>query len=94
MTDGTDWFTFQWSGLTVTPPRRCGSYCCTDSLFSVLSDSQQTSKELTDILNQLWSLDTNRLKPGTDYIISLQVRHKSPHTDPKILMQIHKAPGK
>eukprot|EP00066_Takifugu_rubripes_P025201 XP_011614467.1 PREDICTED: poly(U)-specific endoribonuclease-C-like [Takifugu rubripes] len=37
-----------------------------------MAKSQQTSKGLTEILNQLWSLDTNRLKPGTDYIISLQ----------------------
>lgn len=35
--------------------------------------SQQASEELTEVLNQLWLLDTNRQKPGTDYIISLQV---------------------
>ncbi|MEQ2169692.1 hypothetical protein GOODEAATRI_027875, partial [Goodea atripinnis] len=27
---------------------------------------------LTEVLNQLWDLDSNRLKPGTDYRISLQ----------------------
>lgn len=35
--------------------------------------SQQASQELTEVFNQLWHLDTNRLRPGTDYIISLQV---------------------
>lgn len=39
-----------------------------------MAKSQSTSQELTEVLNQLWSLDTNRLKPGTDYIISLQGR--------------------
>ncbi|XP_034412204.1 poly(U)-specific endoribonuclease-C-like isoform X2 [Cyclopterus lumpus] len=34
--------------------------------------SQQANQELTEVLNQLWRLDTNRLKPETDYIISLQ----------------------
>lgn len=43
-------------------------------LFCVLFHSQQASQELTEVLNQLWHLDTNRLRPGTDYIISLQVR--------------------
>lgn len=45
--------------------------------LSLLSSSQQASKELTEVLNQIWSLDANRLRPGTDYVISLQVRHKS-----------------
>lgn len=35
--------------------------------------SQQASQELTEVFNQLWRLDSNRLRPGTDYIISLQV---------------------
>ncbi|XP_029971338.1 poly(U)-specific endoribonuclease-C [Salarias fasciatus] len=39
-----------------------------------MSRSQQADQELTEVLNQLWRLDTNRLKPGTDYIISLQGR--------------------
>ncbi|XP_028283467.1 poly(U)-specific endoribonuclease-C-like [Parambassis ranga] len=37
-----------------------------------MARSQQANKELTEVLNQLWILDTNRLKPGTDYTISLQ----------------------
>ncbi|XP_037313718.2 poly(U)-specific endoribonuclease-C-like [Pungitius pungitius] len=39
-----------------------------------MSRSQQATPELTEVLNQLWRLDTNRLNPGTDYIISLQGR--------------------
>ncbi|XP_034744008.1 poly(U)-specific endoribonuclease-C-like [Etheostoma cragini] len=39
-----------------------------------MAKGQQANKELTDVLNQLWRLDTNRLRPGTDYIISLQGR--------------------
>ncbi|KAM9322411.1 uridylate-specific endoribonuclease C-like [Pholidichthys leucotaenia] len=35
---------------------------------------QQANQELTEVLNQLWRLDTNRLRPGADYIISLQRR--------------------
>uniref|UniRef100_A0A665XB00 Uridylate-specific endoribonuclease n=1 Tax=Echeneis naucrates TaxID=173247 RepID=A0A665XB00_ECHNA len=35
---------------------------------------QTADQELTQVLNQLWQLDTNRLTPGTDYIISLQGR--------------------
>lgn len=42
-------------------------------VFYLLLYSQQANPELTEVLNQLWHLDTNRLKPGTDYIISLQV---------------------
>ncbi|XP_034412205.1 poly(U)-specific endoribonuclease-C-like isoform X3 [Cyclopterus lumpus] len=37
-----------------------------------MARSQQANQELTEVLNQLWRLDTNRLKPETDYIISLQ----------------------
>ncbi|KAI3374765.1 hypothetical protein L3Q82_021322 [Scortum barcoo] len=39
-----------------------------------MARSQQANQELTEVLNQLWRLDTNRLRPGTDYIISLQGR--------------------
>ena len=35
--------------------------------------SQNVNKELSNILNELWKLDKNRLSPGTDYTISLQV---------------------
>lgn len=41
--------------------------------FLLVFHSQQASQELTEVLNELWRLDTNRLKPGTDYTISLQV---------------------
>ncbi|XP_031420194.1 poly(U)-specific endoribonuclease-C isoform X3 [Clupea harengus] len=34
--------------------------------------SQNVNKELSNILNELWKLDKNRLSPGTDYTISLQ----------------------
>ncbi|XP_037537800.1 poly(U)-specific endoribonuclease-C-like [Nematolebias whitei] len=37
-----------------------------------MASSRQANKELTEVLNQLWRLDTNRLKPGKDYRISLQ----------------------
>ncbi|XP_072296776.1 uridylate-specific endoribonuclease C, partial [Eucyclogobius newberryi] len=40
----------------------------------VLPPRENASEELTDVLNELWHLDTNRLKPGTDYIISPQGR--------------------
>ncbi|KAM7379684.1 hypothetical protein PAMP_005218 [Pampus punctatissimus] len=39
-----------------------------------MARSQGVNQELTELLNQLWSLDTNRLRPGTDYIISPQGR--------------------
>eukprot|EP00064_Thunnus_orientalis_P023309 superscaffoldBa00008674_g23545 len=39
-----------------------------------MARSQGANQELTEVLNQLWRLDTNRLRPGTDYIISLQGR--------------------
>ncbi|XP_061587014.1 uridylate-specific endoribonuclease C-like [Cololabis saira] len=37
-----------------------------------MARGQQASQELSELLNQLWHLDTNRLKPGTDYSISPQ----------------------
>ncbi|MEQ2284047.1 hypothetical protein AMECASPLE_017593 [Ameca splendens] len=37
-----------------------------------MANSRQANRELTEVLNQLWDLDSNRLKPGTDYRISLQ----------------------
>ncbi|XP_028986594.1 poly(U)-specific endoribonuclease-C-like [Betta splendens] len=37
-----------------------------------MAKSQQANPDLKEVLNQLWSLDSNRLKPGTDYKISLQ----------------------
>nr|XP_061795691.1 uridylate-specific endoribonuclease C-like [Nerophis lumbriciformis] len=35
---------------------------------------QVATQELSEVLNQLWRLDVNRLKPGTDYIIAPQGR--------------------
>ncbi|XP_061879247.1 uridylate-specific endoribonuclease C-like isoform X2 [Entelurus aequoreus] len=35
---------------------------------------QGANQELSEVLNELWHLDVNRLKPGTDYIISPQGR--------------------
>ncbi|KAM3865931.1 uridylate-specific endoribonuclease C-like [Diretmus argenteus] len=37
-----------------------------------MARSHGVNEELSEVLNQLWSLDTNRLKPGTDYIINPQ----------------------
>ncbi|XP_041658510.1 poly(U)-specific endoribonuclease-C-like [Cheilinus undulatus] len=39
-----------------------------------MSRSQKADHELTEVLNQLWRLDTNRFEPRTDYIINLQGR--------------------
>ncbi|KAM9844520.1 uridylate-specific endoribonuclease C [Aulostomus maculatus] len=36
--------------------------------------SQGENQELGEVFNQLWRLDVNRLRPGIDYIISLQGR--------------------
>ncbi|XP_063074099.1 poly(U)-specific endoribonuclease-C-like isoform X2 [Engraulis encrasicolus] len=35
---------------------------------------QGVNEEISAVLNELWKLDTNRLKPGKDYIIALQGR--------------------
>uniref|UniRef100_A0A8C7YLF0 Uridylate-specific endoribonuclease n=1 Tax=Oryzias sinensis TaxID=183150 RepID=A0A8C7YLF0_9TELE len=37
-----------------------------------MARSNKADQELTEVFNQLWALDSNRLKPGIDYIISLQ----------------------
>ncbi|XP_041847575.1 poly(U)-specific endoribonuclease-C-like [Melanotaenia boesemani] len=37
-----------------------------------MAKGRQANQELTEVLNKLWRLDSNRLKPGTDYVISLQ----------------------
>ncbi|KAJ8261633.1 hypothetical protein GJAV_G00156520 [Gymnothorax javanicus] len=36
------------------------------------ASSVHVDQELSNIMNELWRLDTNRLKPGTDYNITLQ----------------------
>lgn len=75
-----DWFTLQWSVLPkVISVNSLSKFPTSRKLrhLSILSSSQQASKELTEVLNQIWSLDANRLRPGTDYVISLQVRNKS-----------------
>uniref|UniRef100_A0AAV2JWD5 Uncharacterized protein n=1 Tax=Knipowitschia caucasica TaxID=637954 RepID=A0AAV2JWD5_KNICA len=40
-----------------------------------MSRSEDAGEELTEVFNDLWRLDVNRLRPGTDYIIDLQVRY-------------------
>lgn len=35
--------------------------------------SPAVDQELSAILNELWKLDVNRVKPGKDYTINLQV---------------------
>lgn len=75
-----DWFTLPWSVLPkVITVNSLSKFPTSRKLrhLSILSSSQQASKELTEVLNQIWSLDANRLRPGTDYVISLQVRNKS-----------------
>ncbi|KAJ8355629.1 hypothetical protein SKAU_G00184230 [Synaphobranchus kaupii] len=37
-----------------------------------MARGQGVNQELSNILNELWKLDVNRLKPGADYAISLQ----------------------
>ncbi|KAG7526441.1 poly(U)-specific endoribonuclease-C-like [Solea senegalensis] len=39
-----------------------------------MARGRQADQELTEVLNQLWHLDRNRLTPGSDYIISPQGR--------------------
>ncbi|CAG5896434.1 uridylate-specific endoribonuclease C [Menidia menidia] len=39
-----------------------------------MARGQHSNRELAEVFDQLWRLDTNRLKPGADYIISLQGR--------------------
>lgn len=55
----------------------------TNDLFLLYFFSRQTNKELTEVLNQLWRLDTNRLKAGKDYRISLQVSAVRTHIEAK-----------
>ncbi|KAJ8398885.1 hypothetical protein AAFF_G00417930 [Aldrovandia affinis] len=44
----------------------------TVTLTHLDASSQPVDQELSTIMNELWKLDTNRLKAGTDYTISLQ----------------------
>ncbi|XP_051544022.1 uridylate-specific endoribonuclease C-like [Myxocyprinus asiaticus] len=37
-----------------------------------MARGQDVNKELSDVLNELWRLDVNRMKPGVDYKINLQ----------------------
>ncbi|XP_056149268.1 poly(U)-specific endoribonuclease-C-like [Lampris incognitus] len=39
-----------------------------------MARSEGVNQELSEVLNELWRLDANRLKPGTDYTISPQGR--------------------
>ncbi|KAL4659314.1 poly(U)-specific endoribonuclease-C-like isoform X1 [Arapaima gigas] len=45
---------------------------CFAVLFPRVYASQAVDRGLSDILNELWKLDKNRLSPGTDYTLSLQ----------------------
>ena len=38
----------------------------------------EADPELSSMVQELWNSDTNRLKPGIDYRISLQVRRWEP----------------
>lgn len=37
-----------------------------------MAKGQSTNQELSNLLNELWKLDVNRMKPGQDYKINLQ----------------------
>ncbi|XP_028814253.1 uridylate-specific endoribonuclease C [Denticeps clupeoides] len=50
---------------------KCGGMLALLALLPLLH-AASVNQELSDILKELWRLDTNRLKPGTDYTISLQ----------------------
>ncbi|KAL0968468.1 hypothetical protein UPYG_G00267270 [Umbra pygmaea] len=41
-------------------------------VFPPLNAVQAINQELSDLFNELWKLDANRMKPGTDYTISIQ----------------------
>ncbi|XP_007250602.2 uridylate-specific endoribonuclease C [Astyanax mexicanus] len=54
-----------------------GRLCCSVIVLLALyaqtdAASQTVNQDLSDIFNELWKLDVNRMKPGTDYRISLQ----------------------
>lgn len=40
----------------------------------------ESDRELSTIAQELWDSDTNRLKPGKDYRISLQVHYTHTHS--------------
>ncbi|XP_051726282.1 uridylate-specific endoribonuclease C [Ctenopharyngodon idella] len=51
----------------------CGWILVLLALFNFSDAASQTvNQELSNIFNELWKLDVNRLKPGTDYNITLQ----------------------
>lgn len=39
----------------------------------------ESDRELSAMVQELWDNDVNRLKPGKDYRISLQVQHTQTH---------------
>lgn len=39
----------------------------------------ESDRELSSIMQELWDSDVNRLQPGKDYMISLQVRDTQTH---------------
>ncbi|KAM9792034.1 poly(U)-specific endoribonuclease-A-like isoform 1-T1 [Syngnathus typhle] len=54
--------------------RRCKYTPILGSVIDPFNRSHVANQELTDVLNELWRLDVNRLNPGTDYIIDPQGR--------------------
>ncbi|XP_026885666.2 poly(U)-specific endoribonuclease-C [Electrophorus electricus] len=51
----------------------CGTFVVLLVLFAYTDASSQTvNQELSDVFNQLWKLDVNRFKAGTDYRLSPQ----------------------
>lgn len=50
------------------------------SVFWIWSDSSNrpaVNQELSTLFNELWTLDGNRMTPGTDYTLSVQVRSRT-----------------
>lgn len=45
----------------------------------------ESDRELSAMVQELWDNDINRLKPGKDYRISLQVHHALRHTQTPVV---------
>ncbi|XP_028263935.1 uridylate-specific endoribonuclease C [Parambassis ranga] len=54
--------------------RFCGLLLCAGFLGGLDASRPAVNQELSNIFNELWSLDVNRMKPGVDYTISVQGR--------------------
>lgn len=60
---------------TVVFPKTC-SFCLSFLLLLVLHsfcNRPAVNQELSNLFNELWRLDVNRMQPGVDYTISVQV---------------------